>query len=266
MTAWNSLYLSSEQPQQIIDIIHDYFDREGYTGYNPFDDLPTRSYPQTLKMFLAPAQAGWSRLLLDDDSDSGIIEELAAQISKVCDCLSVRLEGNIGTIHGFREGHHINLAQWAQAYSDCDITAILNTEVFHLTPLNDGQIGDIPLSALPDDIQQMAQEVNAKEANKLFEKLSNRLLKAIGRNEARNLINEQLNWDSQGGQYIRAVMDCLNIMDNWRHPDFITVRTAYTIHAQSLRGIHETFAGDEDTLKAVPNVLAYTVLYGGKMG
>ena len=266
MTAWHNLYLSSEQSQQIIDSIHDYFNTKGYKLYNPFGDLPGMSYPQTLKMFLAPAQAGWSRLLLDGDSESGIIEDLSAQLSKSWDCLSLRLEGNIGTIHAFSEGNLVNLAQWAQSYTDGDITAILNTEIFHLQPLNQGQIGDIPLSALPDDIQQMAQEVNAKEANKLFEKLSNRLLKAIGRNDARNLLNERINWDSQGGQYIRAVMDCLNILENWRNPDFTTVRTAYTIHAQHLRGIHEIFAGDEETLESVPNVLDYTVIYGGRMG
>lgn len=265
MTAWHSLYLSSEQSQQIIDLIYDYFSTEGYTSYNPFGDLPTRSYPHTLKMFLAPAQAGWSRLLLDGDSDSAIIDDLSAQISKLCDCLSVRLDSNIGTIHAFRDSHLINLAQWAIPYTDCDISDILNKDVFHLSPLNEGQIGDIPLSALPDDIQQMAQEVNAKEANKLFEKLSNRLLKAIGRNEARNLLNEQINWDSQGGQYVRAMMDCLNISENWRNPDFTTVRTAYTIHAQHLRGIHDSFAGDEKILESVPNVLDYTVIYGGRM-
>lgn len=267
MTAWHSLYLSSEQSEQIITAIHDYFDANGYKIYNPFGDLPSMSYPQTLKIFLAPARNKWIRLLIDGDTDASIIESLASYLSQNMDCLSVRLDSNIGSVHAFRDGSLLDLGQWAQMYVSAghDISAILNADSFNLPNLSEGQIGDIPLASLPEDIQQMAQQVNAKEANKLFEKLSNRLLKAIGRSDARNLLNEQVNWDSQGGQYIRTVMDKLTIPDNWRTPDFVTVRTAYTIDTQQRRGITSSFAGDDAVLKAVPNVLDYHVIYGGKM-
>ena len=268
MTGWHSLYLSSEQSQTITGAIHRFFDTHHYTVYNPFGALPGMSYPLTIKTFLAPARGGWSRLVVDGDADVRQLVSLAEHLSRIADCLSLRLEGNISLIHSYREGKLMDLADWTKPHlinPDCDVSAILNAETFDLPAISEGQIGDIPLEALPEDIQQMARQVNVKEANKLFEKLSNRLLKAVGRHQARSLINTDNQWDSQGGQAIRAVMRCLSIPDNWRTPDFPTLRTAYAVKSRQANGRATLFPGDEEALKAVPDALDYLPLYGGKM-
>lgn len=268
MTTWHSLYLSSEQPQTISRTIRKYFELQNYTIYNPFGALPGMSYPRTIKTFLAPSQANWSRLLIDADSDAREIDSLAQYLSKTVDCLSLRLEGNVSLIHAFRKGELIDLVDWAKPHLidiNSDISKILNAEFFDLPPISEGQIGDIPIEALPQDIQEMAHQVNAKQANKLFEKLSKRLLKAVGRNQARSLIGRATQWDSQGGQTIRSVMNFLTIPENWRRPDFPTLRTAYAVASRQIAGMSTLFPGDEEALTTVPDALAYHPIYGGKI-
>jgi len=268
MTTWHSLYLSSEQSDRIIEALHSYFETHQYIIYNPFGALPGMSYPRTIKAFLAPPQGNWSRLVMDGDTDVSQIDSLAQSLSHIADCLSVRLEGNVSLIHAYHEGDLMDLADWAKSHladTESDLSAILNAESLDLPALNEGQIGDIPIEALPDELQAMAHQVNAKEANKLFEKLSNRLLKAVGRQQARSLISNDNQWDSQGGQTIRAVMDCLTMPENWRTPDFPTLRTAYAVKIRRTEMIYSIFPGDEEALKAVPDALDYQPIYGGKI-
>lgn len=268
MTTWHSLYLSSEQSDQLISAIHNYFEIHHYTLYNPFGAYPGMSYPYTIKVFLAPPQNQWSRLIVDADTEVSQLDALAQYLSQTVDCLSIRLENNVSLIHAYRDGELLDLAHWATphlANTESDLSTILNAESFDLPALNEGQIGDIPLEALPDDIQAMAHQVNAKEANKLFEKLSNRLLKAVGRHQARSLISTDNQWDSQGGQMIRAMMSHLDMPENWRIPDFPTLRTAYAVKIRQEEGMSTLFPGDEAALKTIPDALDYQLVYGGKI-
>jgi len=269
MTRWHSLYLSSEQSQTLIAAIHSYFETHHYKIYHPFGALPGMSYPDTIKTFIAPVDAGWTRLLLDGDTDSGKIDSLCNHLSNTCDCLSVSLDGNIGQIHAYHNAQLLDLPDWSNSYLARNelqkLTRILNAESFNLPEIGAGQIGDVPIEALPDDIQAMAREVNVKKANKLFEKLSNKLLKAAGRNDARQLINQGVNWNSQGGQHIRSVMDCLPMPEKWREPDFSTLRTAYAVRSRQEEGLNSLYPGDEDALNAIPDALDYIPVYGGKI-
>ncbi|MGJ3238070.1 MAG: hypothetical protein ACFE0Q_05130 [Anaerolineae bacterium] len=260
MTHWHSLYLSSEATTRISTGLHDHLIAHDYTLYDPFSALPGMSYQHTLKCFIAPAQDGWTRILIDGDAPLFIIDALAEALSQVADCLSVRLERRVSRVHGYRAGQLHDLSRWCAPYADAEtITHILNAELFDLPSLAQGQIGNIPINTLPDDIQQLAREVNAHQASTLFDRLSQRLLKAVGWQDTSTLIGDNLDWDSQGGQYIRALMAALGI-SNWRTPDFSTLRTAYAICKRPTNGI----PGDEDARRAVPNALNYQPLYGGK--
>lgn len=269
MTRWHSLYLLSEQSQTVISIIQDYFETHHYKNYHPFGALPGMSYPDTIKLFLAPSSQQWIRLLVDGDSDVGTIDNLCQHLSLTCDCLSLSLDGNSGRIHAFREGQFVELPDWSKTYLSRDeqqqFSRMLNADAYHLPDIGDGQIGDVPIDNLPDDIQAMARQVNAKKANQLFEKLSKRLLKAAGRHDARQLIQQGANWNSQGGQYIRSVMACLAMPEQWRTPDFSTLRTAYAIRSRQAEGVNTLYPGDDTALNAVPDALDYHPLYGGRI-
>jgi len=256
MTRWHSLYLSSNTLQAITDTINSYFTRHGYQPYNPFTAFPGMSYPQTIKLFAVQLSPTWVRIIVDGDCDLERIDPLITTLSETWDCLSLQLTGNISHIHGYKLGNLSPLPIWTRPHlinEASDIEAILDVDSFNLPPLSQGQIGDIPLDGLPDNLQTMVQQVNPKDANQLFRKLSNQVLKAISKQDARTLINTQPNWDSQGGQAIRTLMQYLSIPEAWRLPDFATLRTAYTVR---------THTPDGDGTMA--NILDYQPLYAGK--
>ncbi|MGB1286519.1 MAG: hypothetical protein ACPG7F_08305, partial [Aggregatilineales bacterium] len=74
-------------------------------------------------------------------------------------------------------------------------------------------------------------------------------------------------WNSQGGQYIRALMACLTLPENWRTPDFTSLRIAYSLYKRRARRPNGMqLPGDVDAMAAVPDALDYVPVYGGKNG
>lgn len=256
MTHWHSLFLFSEQVAKIRTVIHDYFSIHHYTIYNPFSGLPGMTYPKTIKLFLAPVDAGWLRILVDGNTD---VESLAQDLSKVADCLSVRLEGSVASIYSYQQGTAIPLSTWIETHLRTDSHKHNGNEDTLLT-LNEQHIGDVPLSALSDDMQAKAQHINLKQANNLFKKVSKRFLSASKLQDAQKLLQGHSDWEGEGGQSIRQLMATLTIPDNWHSPDFASVRTAYTLKVRA----QSHSASDETILRSIPNISAYQPLYAGK--
>jgi hypothetical protein len=72
-------------------------------------------------------------------------------------------------------------------------------------------------------------------------------------------------WNSPGGQRIRAVMQCLTVPDNWRDPDFVALRDAYQLRVRRQRKPDaRLYPGDEEAMNRVPDALDYIPIYGGK--
>lgn len=265
MTHWQNLYLWSEQPQLTIEAIQHYLNEQSYTLYNPFGRFPGMAYPVTLKTFVSPAQSSCIRILFEGNE----LDTLAAHLSQIADCLAIALDGRMAFLHFFRAGELIDLMTGLPDYTKPNasnyLEAVLKADSHNLPTLHQGKIGDVPLDALPDDVQQMAKQLNAKQVNKLFQKISKKLMKSVGQHDPRTLMQTQSDWDSQGGQYIRALMACLSIPDNWREPDFATLRTVYALQSrQQYDSSTPLFPGDEAALIAVPNALDYVPIYGGK--
>lgn len=256
MTRWHSLYLSSKAHQTIIDHINTYFEIHAYQAYDPFTAFPGMSYPITIKLFVVTLSPQWVRIIIDGDSPLDRLTPLIQHLSQTWDCLSVQLTGNVSSIHGYRAGDLVPLPIWASPHlnnPNTDIIRILNAESYDLPSLSTGKIGDIPLDGLPNDLQKMVKQIKPKDAQSLFNKLSKRVLKAVGKQDIRSLMNTPVDWDSQGGQSIRVLMQYLSIPDGWRLPDFATVRTAYTVHTHTPNGAG-TFT----------NMFDYQPLYAGK--
>jgi hypothetical protein len=127
--------------------------------------------------------------------------------------------------------------------------------------------------ALPPELQQLAQDQGADpvKASKMFQKVSNKLLKRMGSGEeqeqARAMFmgSGQDVWNSLNGQRIRAIISLLTLPDNWRVPSLQTMRDAYQVHRLRQRAPRlMLMPGDQETLDAVPDALDYTPVYLGR--
>lgn len=261
---WHSLYLSSEAdiPQQI----DRYLTHAGYTRYNPFGKSPGMAYGNTLKTFTKVMNEHWSRVLVD--SNLAEADALAQALSHESMCLSVALDGSTAFVHAYRVGVLDNdLVQALAPFTkpDTTIEPIINADEFNLPPIERVQVGDVTLDDIPDDLREYVGQVDGKNADSLFQRISRRLLKTIGARDAGALLNNRVDWNSQGGQMIRALMACLTIPDDWRVPDFDAVRTAYTVTSRQTHFPNaKPFPNDAEALQAVPDVLDYIPVYGGR--
>ncbi|MEL6308279.1 MAG: hypothetical protein AAFQ52_09060 [Chloroflexota bacterium] len=254
MTLWHSLFISSPETTKIATIIDSFATEQGYKRYDPFTGLPGMTYPHTLKIFVAPSHIGWTRIILDSTSQPDVYDALAKELSSFADCLAVRLSSKQGRVTVYRAGEVCELEAWATKHG-ADSTQTLSDALQKqdLAPASDGTIGTIAVENLPPDMREMVGKVNAKQANKLFEKLAKRFLSAGDRLEAQALLNQQPDWDSEDGRYIRAVMAYLTVGDAWRTPDFADIRSAYLAHS----------TGEKTS---IANIADYTPIYAGKLG
>src|SRR5690606_4539745 len=129
--------------------------------------------------------------------------------------------------------------------------------------------GGLPFDAMPDDVRALAGGVDQGAAEKMFNRLSGQLLKRVGgqADEARALMSGEgaPNWDSSGGNRIRALMNSLTLPGEWREPDFDTLRDAYALHERRRRLPNaRLYPGDEAVMARVPDALRYTPVYGGR--
>ena len=266
MTRWHSLYLLSDDSANIAKKIEAHLATVGFLLYSPFGRFPGMTYPTTLKTFVAPAHANWVRVLLDCAPQDA--ESLAQALSTKMTCLSTSLDGRIAKVRLYQGcKRQDNIAQTLQPYAikDCNLNAIIDTGLYDLPPVDAVQIGNVTINDLPDDLQHMAGDVSGRRANNLFKQLSKRFLKTVGLFDARTLLDHQADWNSQGGQFLRALIGCLIPDDAWRTPDFATLRSAYSLQTRlQFDPSTALLPGDGQSLTAIPNALDYIPVYGGR--
>ncbi len=180
------------------------------------------------------------------------------------------------TIHVYTNGEAVPIENALVPYLHPNLTAndlhlaIHNTS--NIIPMDkDKAESGLPFNALPDDIKAMAGSVNTGQAQKMFARLSGDLIKKVRHDKgqadaARALISasDAPDWNSSGGARIRAVMNCLTIPENWREPDFDSLRDAYALHERRRRNPNaRTYPGDDAVMAKVPDALTYTPVYGG---
>lgn len=271
MTTWHNLYLFYEHERNtLLKTIQQLLNAQAYTLYDPYRGRSGASYPQTLRFFLAPAHPERMRILVETSSETAL-EHFLMALSQQIVCLEMWLDGTSARVHVYAEG-----ALQSDLYTTLlpftitpqTLKTILNTETFDLPALATRSVGDIPLQDLPDDLQQMLRQANIKQGTleRIFKRLTRRLMGDQQRAAGAYLQTQSPpDWNSQGGQYLRALSDCLHLPQNWRDPDFASLRIAYGLYQrQQQRPDARLLPGDADAMRAVPDALSYTPIYGGQ--
>lgn len=264
MTSWHSLYLRQAAQDEIVTTLHDALTAHGYQQYNPFGLMPSKPYKITQRLFVAPAQDGWTRIV--GATDAALLPALSATMP----LLWLGLEGEAPQIAAFVEGAEVDVMLFAErVVPNASRDAV--ERAWHDAPLRlvKRQGGKLPMQVLPVDMQQLAGGVDAAQAGKMFEKLSGELMRKVGgdANAAQALINpaDAPVWDSVGGARVRAIAEALQLPTDWAAPDFVTLRDAYQAAARRQRNPNATlYPGDSEALAAVTDPLAYVPMFGGK--
>lgn len=272
MTAsWDSLYLPSADAERAVALLRDTLVSDGYQLYDPFGLIPGRTYSSTVRLFVGPQTPQWLRII------GAIDEELMRSISHLGLCLWLSLDGAQARIETWREGDRIELhdeliAHLRPGLDAADLKQALSGDGLALKETTP----DLFLQNLPDDVQALAGKVDKGQAQKMFDRLSGGLMKKVAQHAgsesdsmadaARSLIAANgPNWRSADGQKLIALAACLDLPENWREPDFVTLRDAYQLHNRLRRKPQaHRYPGDEETMSRVPNALEYVPVYGGK--
>jgi hypothetical protein len=269
---WCSLYLTCADKlptqQALVDGLLDSLAAQGYTPYNPFGLLPGKSYSQTVKLFVAPPTDGWVRVLCAEP-----VPLVLAKAVPICTTLYI-VVSEVADVRVFADGEAAPptdalLPHLRDGKTANDLHHAIYAPGLTVLPTEGAASGDVPLDVLPEAIQKMAGNVDAKALDKMFGKFSKQLLGKAGgdANAASDLLNQSrgVDWSSAPALRVRALMTVLAVPDNWRTPDFATLRDAYSLHARHQRNPNaRLYPGDAEAMQAVPNALDYVPVYAGK--
>ena len=257
MTPWFSLYSACADREAVTAALRDTLAALGYNEFNPFGVMPGRSYRDAVRLFVAPTTNGWTRIVGEPDPAQ------IAPLSQVAPCLLLALNGSDARIEAYRDGEPTPLETVLAPHADPDcVRRALTAGAVAAAP----RLGEVELDALPDDVREMAQGIDLKQAGSLFSRLSANLMKKAGREEAgaRQLLDgDRPDWNSPGGARIRALLACVGL--GGHAPDFITLRDAYALHERRRRSPNAMlYPGDAEAMRAVPEALSYQPVYAGR--
>jgi len=269
MTQWNSLFCLLDNP---VDELQNTLTHLDYTLYNAFDLIPGKSYTDTFKTFIFPANGRWTQIIVDDETDIEDLETLAEALSNHGLCLLVQLDNQDEAVQLYDGGDEAEFDMLTDYLLDGKSADDLSRALDGKLPLPliespaDEQSQILAINDLPDDMRQMAQGLKPSGAQNMFQRFSRNFMGGDDASRAQELLNADiLDWNSEGGMVIRGVLSCLIAGDNWLAPDFTTVRDAYQRHIRLERRPNaKLYPGDQQMMDAVPNALEYTPVYGGQ--
>lgn len=260
---WNILFCRSDDSSAVAATLRESLIALGYELHNPFGALPGKVYRQALRLFVAPATAGWVRVIGQSD------ERLLPTLSSRSICLYTEFTDADAQIIVYQDGAPAETRSALQpflkpGYTDQHLTAAFTDPVI---AQQSSAVGSVPLDVLPDDVKGLAANVSPAQTQKLFARLSGNLLGKVAGADAQSaqaLLHAAPNWNSPGGQRLRAALNCLLLPDEWHVPDFVTLRDAYQLHERKRRSPNaREYPGDAQAMAAVPDALDYIPVYGG---
>lgn len=264
MSAWHSLFLPGAEAATVAASLRDSAAALGYAAFDSFGLIPGRSYPHAVRLFVGPPSGGWVRVIGAPDPRQ------LPTLSHIGPVLALGLDGGSASITLWQDGDEQDaeaFAPWLRdGFSVDDIRRILDAD-----DSGPRRADALPFDALPDDIQRMAGGVDSKQARSMFARLTKSTMQRAGADaqtadNARALLaaGEPPDWTSGGGARISRLMGCLTVPNDWREPDFTTLRDAYQLHLRRQRRPNaDLYPGDAEALAAVPNALDYTPVYAG---
>lgn len=264
-TPWHSLYSPSSDQEELADALRAALTAQGFTLFDPFQTLaPGQAYSRSVRVFVAPARDGWTRVL-------GALETpLIESLSQATLCLSAALVGDQAQIAVYKQGAPADpvstLTPHLRAdHTPDDLRRALAGET--ISGARTTQPRDtFPMDVLPESMREQARGLNPKAINAMFGKLIKKVNRQLGTDARAGmaLIGGGADWDSRGGRMLQAVMACLTVPDGWRVPDFVSVRDAYQLHLRrQQRPNAPLYPGDGDAMQNVPDALQYIPVYAG---
>ena len=275
--AWHNLYIPGAEPAAVSAALRALLGQHGYTPYDPFPGgTGTPPGLTTLaRLFVAPAQDGWVRVLgeLDRDWWSPLSAALGQPV------LGAWLDDESG---GFA------LASGDQCHETPEAFAPYLRESATLDDLRRAWAGqtqvrpleDTPETSegLPPALHDLARQqgVDPRKAGNLFEQLSGSLFGRLAGQSGESAADQEAAravlmgsgrdpWNSLSGQRVRAIAGVLALPANWRLPTWEAVRDAYHAHRMRERYPRMTpLPGDREALAAVPEVAAYQPVFMGR--
>ena len=275
---WTSLYAPTSDAAALIEQLRSVLAGVSFTPYDPFPGgtgTPP-GFTHVVKLFVAPSQDGWVRVLgeLDDVRLAGLCADLSTALDFPLVCAWLTVES--GGFALYRGGQRYDDPGAFEPYRHPDHSPD------HLREALEGKRLAGPLdtsaSTLPPELQQLAQDqgVDARKAGKLVDRLGGNLFGRLAGEASGGGSDQQQAraifagggrdiWNSLAGQRVRAIAETLALPANWRLPDLDTVRDAYQVHRMRQRYPRmAAMAGDREALAAVPGVADYVPVYMGK--
>lgn len=235
-----------------------------YHLYDPFGLLPGKTYPHTVKLFVAPShQEGWVALI----SEHELSEWLPAWGSS---CIALLIDTQSAQVDFYQDGGACSPTDFLKQFVG-DVGLAQALEYYEATkhtqhdPTPSPTV--VPLTLLPSDVQAMAGNLSNQQINTLFEKLTRQLPQGSVLAEAQQFIHEQatLDWTRAHTQAVLRLMSAIGAPDPSALPTFATVRDAYSVHRRLQRKPDRTLLADEDNLRRLlPNALDYQPIYAGR--
>ena len=266
MSNWTSIYCRASDPALVEAALRQHLPALGYEVYEPFGLIPPKAYAQTVKLFVAPAQDGWVRVI--GAADDAVLGGLNA----FPPALRITLNGEEAdfTVPGGDVTAALRDYLRPGSTPEDVLGAIRGPMIVPpRTAPAQPPVMAVPLEALPEDVRGMLGKVDSSAAESMFNRLSGTLMNKVGGQaeaaQALMAANAGPDWESIGGARIRALLNCLTVpSEGWQAPDFTALRDAYPLHARRQRKPDaRLYPGDAEALAAVPDALAYRPVFGG---
>lgn len=274
---WHGLFIPDADASAVAEALRALLVRRGCAPYDPFPG-GTGTPPELsalIRLFVAPAQDGWVRVL--GDLDAALLPDLAAALDRSLLAAWLGEDGGGFALVSADGARHEDIAAFAPylraGATPSDLRRAFAGET-RVAPLE----SDAASADLPPGLHDVAREqgVNPQQAGKLFERLSEGLFgKLAGQSgesdeeqaRARAVImgGGRDAWNSLHGQRVRAIAETLALPANWRLPSWDDVRDAY--HAHRMRERYPrmmALPGDHESLAAVPDIAGYLPVFMGR--
>jgi hypothetical protein len=234
LLTWCSLFCQENDSAAVAARARLWMTEAGFTPYDPFSGIPSPAYSGTIKLFVAPARAGWVRLVPEQPTEA--IAQLAGALDAVL------------------------LSAADPRWHDGDAPS--------------ATIQSIALDALPPEVRDRAVGVDPAQIGRMTDRLLGTLRDKAGMSDdaaaaAGSMLaaagQGQLDLNSRAGRALAAEAARLGLPDGWHTPDFITLRDAFAVQRRLQRFPNaRLYPGDAEARDAVPDALAYLPLFGGK--
>ena len=273
---WNSLFIPGADANAVAEALRALLVRHGCAPYDPFPG-GTGTPPELsalVRLFVAPAQDGWVRVL--GELEEALLPDLAAALGSALLVGWLNEDGGgfawIGA-DGSRRDDADAFARYLRAGASPDDLRHAFAGDVRVAPLE----SDPARAGLPPGLRDVAQQrgVSPQQAGKLFERLSGSLFGKLAgqtgessaeQEGARSVVMGGYDaWNSLHGQRVRAAAEALALPANWRLPAWEDVRDAYQAHRLRLRYPRMmALPGDRESLAAVPDIAAYEAVFMGR--